>query len=266
MEGSSPQERLPKLKRNHPDSQPGGQVGKSCRTNKRAYGNLIVLDSDTEDEEMARVADEVSLNSSQWIDLTNYSPSDVSIIKEKRGRGLTSPMLFGVSRQDTGKDEQSQNRGQQVQSFKSRRRREAKSTIATVDLTSPGLGSTAESSLTYRADPVAKTSEVVDLTIPNVDLTSSEVDLNIATSLNSALLCPVCLDPLFELNVGRLIFANLSYYLAPFKTGIVFRDALSTPCGHLICSTCLPRALQANGRCPKCRKEILLQDAIKIHL
>merc|ERR1711974_89535 len=108
-----------------------------------------------------------------------------------------------------------------------------------------GQGATVE---TNRADPVTNTSEVVDLTKVNleVDLTKSEVDLDIIAPPNNTLLCPVCLDPLFELDVER--------------------DALSTPCGHLICSACLPRALHANGRCPKCRKETLLQDAIKIHL
>ena len=44
------------------------------------------------------------------------------------------------------------------------------------------------------------------------------------------------------------------------------RSALSTPCGHLICSVCLPKALEANGRCPKCRKKVLIKDAIKIHV
>ena len=186
MEGLSPREKLPRLKRINPDSQPGGQVEKAFRTNKRVSENLIVIDSDTEDEAIAGV----SLNHRQWIDLTNCSPGDVSIIEEKRGRGLTSPTLLGGS---TGEKED-----------KVRKRRKDKSAIATVDLTIPWHSETAESDLTYRTDPVANTSEIVDLTIiPNedleVDLTSSEVEFN------NTLLCPVCLDPLFELDVGRYI-------------------------------------------------------------
>ena len=201
MEGPSPREILPRLKRNHPDSQLGGQVKKASRTNKRVSENLIVIDSDTEDEAIAGV----SLNHRQWIDLTNCSPADVSIIEEKRGRGLTSPMLLGVSTEEN--EDQSQNRGpkKQVQTDRLRKRRKDKSAIATVDLTIPWHSETVESGLTYRTDPVANTSEVVDLTIiPNedleVDLTSSEVEFN------NTLLCPVCLDPLFELDVGRYNF------------------------------------------------------------
>merc|ERR1711974_93872 len=164
---------------------------------------------------------------------------DVSIIEEKRGNGLTSPLQLGVSTGLAGQGEQEAQK--QVRQDRSSKRRQPKTTIAMVDLTMTEQSARVE---TNRADPVTNTSEVVDLT--KVDLTTSEVDLDINAPLNNTLLCSVCLDPLFELDVER--------------------DALSTPCGHLICSACLPRALHANGRCPKCRKETLLQDAIKIHL
>jgi len=58
--------------------------------------------------------------------------------------------------------------------------------------------------------------------------------------------CPVCFDSLQSL-------------LPP-------RTALSTKCGHLFCSTCLPAALQANGCCPTCRKRVRLTDAIRLFL
>jgi len=58
--------------------------------------------------------------------------------------------------------------------------------------------------------------------------------------------CPVCFDSLQSL-------------LPP-------RTALSTKCGHLFCSSCLPAALQANGCCPTCRKRVRLTDAIRLFL
>ena len=47
--------------------------------------------------------------------------------------------------------------------------------------------------------------------------------------------CPVCLRSLQSLK-------RRGY-------GIV-----STMCGHLFCSKCLPQSLRSNGRCPTCRK------------
>merc|ERR1712083_1203307 len=47
--------------------------------------------------------------------------------------------------------------------------------------------------------------------------------------------CPVCLRSLQSLK-------RRGY-------GIV-----STMCGHLFCSKCLPQSLRGNGRCPTCRK------------
>jgi len=58
--------------------------------------------------------------------------------------------------------------------------------------------------------------------------------------------CPVCFDSLQSL-------------LPP-------RTALSTKCGHLFCSSCLPAALQASGCCPTCRKRVRLTDAIRLFL
>merc|ERR1719339_226000 len=58
--------------------------------------------------------------------------------------------------------------------------------------------------------------------------------------------CPVCFDSLQSL-------------LPP-------RTALSTKCGHLFCSSCLPAALQASGCCPTCRKRVRLSDAIRLFL
>ena len=179
------------MKRNCPDSQPVGQEKKSCRTRKIASEKLIVIHSDTEDESIAaEVTEEVASSRTQWIDLTNWMSDDVSIIEEKRGNGLTSPLQLGVSTGLAGQGEQEAQK--QVRQDRSSERRQPKTTIAMVDLTMTEQSARVE---TNRADPVTNTSEVVDLT--KVDLTTSEVDLDINAPLNNTLLCPVCLDPLF---------------------------------------------------------------------
>jgi len=58
--------------------------------------------------------------------------------------------------------------------------------------------------------------------------------------------CPVCFDSLQSLSPPR--------------------TALSTKCGHLFCSSCLPAALQASGCCPTCRKGVRMSDAIRLFL
>ena len=234
MEGFVPQERLLRLKRNHPDD---GQEDKSCRRRKRASENLIVMQhSNTEDEPRAGMAEEGASNCRQWIDLTD----DISIIEETRGRDSAKPMQLGVSREEAGQDGEAQKKQVQLERLK----RRPKATIASVDLTLPEPNATVlvETSLTNRADPVINTSEVLDLTTPmadlEVDLTTAEVDLTIISevdltttsevdlttntsevdftntsevdltnvaSLNNTLLCPVCFDPLYELDDGRYI-------------------------------------------------------------
>jgi len=75
-----------------------------------------------------------------------------------------------------------------------------------------------------------------------IDLTSSPMPAPTPPPMQ----CPVCFDSLQSL-------------LPP-------RTALSTKCGHLFCSSCLPAALQASGCCPTCRKRVRLSDAIRLFL
>jgi len=51
----------------------------------------------------------------------------------------------------------------------------------------------------------------------------------------SRIRCPVCLDGLPRIT----------------STG---RSMMSTVCGHIFCSSCLPVCIRTNGRCPTCRK------------
>jgi len=75
-----------------------------------------------------------------------------------------------------------------------------------------------------------------------IDLTSSPLPAPSPPPMQ----CPVCFDSLQSL-------------LPP-------RTALSTKCGHLFCSSCLPAALQASGCCPTCRKRVRMSDAIRLFL
>ena len=183
--------------------------------------------SNTEDEPRAGMAEEGASNCRQSIDLTD----DISIIEETRGRDSAKPMQLGVSREEAGQDGEAQQKQVQLERLK----RRPKATIASVDLTLPEPNATVlvETSLTNRADPVINTSEVLDLTTPMADLevdlttaevdltiisevdltttsevdltTTSEVDLTNVASLSNTLLCPVCFDPLYELDDGRYI-------------------------------------------------------------
>ena len=66
------------------------------------------------------------------------------------------------------------------------------------------------------------------------------------SSTNSTLQCPVCLDHLQELPVGK--------------------EVKATQCGHLFCSICLNKALKEKEQCPTCRKRAKLSQVIKIFL
>merc|ERR1719234_2591078 len=77
------------------------------------------------------------------------------------------------------------------------------------------------------------------------------VEIDLTTSPLSApslppMQCPVCFDSLQSLLPPRI--------------------ALSTKCGHLFCSSCLPAALQASGCCPTCRKRVRMSDAIRLFI
>ena len=73
-----------------------------------------------------------------------------------------------------------------------------------------------------------------------VDLTDSpEPSPNLATPPSSSgeISCPVCLDPKSRV----------------FETS---RSMVSTLCGHIFCSRCLPTCIQNDGKCPTCRKHL----------
>jgi len=54
-------------------------------------------------------------------------------------------------------------------------------------------------------------------------------------SRTSQIRCPVCLDDFHGITSSR-------------------RSLMSTVCGHIFCSSCLPVCIRTNGRCPTCRK------------
>jgi len=107
-------------------------------------------------------------------------------------------------------------------------------------------------------NPVIDLTEAEDEVVvvdPGIDTRSEKVGKSVEIDLTSSpmpapgpspMQCPVCFDSLQSL-------------LPP-------RTALSTKCGHLFCSSCLPAALQANGCCPTCRKRVRLTDAIRLFL
>lgn len=66
---------------------------------------------------------------------------------------------------------------------------------------------------------------------------SSSSDVN--SSAGISIRCPVCLDG----------FPRIT------STG---RSLMSTVCGHIFCSRCLPVCIRTNGRCPTCRNVLFL--------
>lgn len=59
--------------------------------------------------------------------------------------------------------------------------------------------------------------------------------------------CPVCLESLSSIK----------------RSGC---DLLSTVCGHIFCSRCLPASLKASGKCPSCRRRIGAKEFHKIFI
>jgi len=92
---------------------------------------------------------------------------------------------------------------------------------------------------------------MVDLTnspVNHLDKTFPPIDMDTTSSPgNLSLQCPVCLDSLKSIK----------------RTG---RGMMSTVCGHIFCSKCLPASIKANGRCPTCRKVLAKKDYHKIFI
>jgi len=59
--------------------------------------------------------------------------------------------------------------------------------------------------------------------------------------------CPICLESASE-------FDNLKVFL------------VSTKCGHLFCSRCLPISIRTSGCCPTCRQRLFIMDYHRIFL
>jgi len=59
--------------------------------------------------------------------------------------------------------------------------------------------------------------------------------------------CPVCLDGFHRIKSSG-------------------RNLMSTVCGHMFCSSCLPVCVRSNGRCPTCRKPLGSTDTHPIFL
>ncbi|KAI3911626.1 hypothetical protein MKW92_026592 [Papaver armeniacum] len=43
-------------------------------------------------------------------------------------------------------------------------------------------------------------------------------------------------------------------------------EATSTNCGHIFCKLCVQAALSAQSKCPTCRKELSMNDTIRVYL
>merc|ERR1719508_31346 len=94
----------------------------------------------------------------------------------------------------------------------------------------------------------------VDLTdspadAPGLDTTTSDLETTDTpgSSGGVSVQCPVCLDSLGTIK----------------RSGA---GMVSTVCGHIFCSRCLPASLRASGRCPSCRRMIGTTEYHKIFI
>ena len=173
------------------------QVVQSCG----APQDLILINSDSEDEAAVTFIE-------KEIDLTSSSPGGVSTSEESR-KELTTPLELKASKR---KREAAAQRRRDMSGFSSRPKKPMDDFI---DLTLPH-----RSSLLGSEQVVDLTSSHADLeldftskkAVVEIDLTSPCKELKVCTtagetknltSSNEKLLCPVCLDPLFELEDGR---------------------------------------------------------------
>ena len=87
-----------------------------------------------------------------------------------------------------------------------------------------------------------------DEEIPVMDLTSSWTPEEPSTSAVTppSIKCPVCLDSMLALTQGRHV--------------------LSTKCGHMFCSGCLPQSIGTSGQCPTCKQTEEIQGAVRIFI
>jgi len=79
----------------------------------------------------------------------------------------------------------------------------------------------------------------MNIPVPDLDTTASPGAVTLQ--------CPVCLDSIKSIK----------------RKG---SSMMSTMCGHIFCSKCLPASIRASGRCPTCRGRIGHQDYHKIFI
>jgi len=96
-------------------------------------------------------------------------------------------------------------------------------------------------------NPLDMTIDLTDSPLPLATPGSPEEISPAGTSGSSGIRCPVCLDGVPQITSSR-------------------RTMMSTVCGHIFCSTCLPACIRANGRCPTCRKILRQNDMHPIFL
>merc|ERR1711874_5196 len=100
------------------------------------------------------------------------------------------------------------------------------------------------------ANPVLTPPRLLDVTVdltdspgPSQNPASSSASLSVATvastppSSSNEISCPVCLD-----TKSRVLATS--------------RRMVSTLCGHIFCSRCLPTCIQNDGKCPSCRRPL----------
>jgi len=88
---------------------------------------------------------------------------------------------------------------------------------------------------------------MVDLTnSPSMNIPVPDLDTTASPGVVT-LQCPVCLDSIKSIK----------------RKG---SSMMSTMCGHIFCSKCLPASIRASGRCPTCRGRIGHQDYHKIFI
>ena len=172
-------------------------VDQSCG----APQDLIFISSDSEDEATVTFDE-------REIDLTSSSPGGVST-SEEGGRELTTPLELKASKR---KREAAAQRRRGMSGFSSRPKKRMEDFIdLTLKHRSSVLGSKQVVDLTSLPADLEldltsmKVAVEIDLTSPCKELkvctTAGETEK--LTSSNENLPCPVCLDPLFELEDGR---------------------------------------------------------------
>ena len=79
----------------------------------------------------------------------------------------------------------------------------------------------------------------------------------------STIQCPVCLDSLSTIRSKGKTIWTLHITTPPYPPG---NHLLSTTCGHVFCSFCLPESIKRDSKCPTCRKRLTSTDYHELFL